>query len=107
MEFWIRTATIQLGAKKYSLDELTFDFEVPFEDSEELATATINAYNLSASTRKGIKKGDPVIINAGYEGDMASYSWGKSPAYPTSGTLPTGRRKSRPPRPSTNGFQPR
>ena len=70
MEFWIRTATLQIGAKKYSLDDLTFDFEVPFEDSEELATATINAYNLSAATRNGIRKGDPVIINAGYEGDM-------------------------------------
>jgi hypothetical protein len=70
MEFWIRTATLQIGAKKYSLDDLAFDFEVPFEDSEELATATINAYNLSAATRNGIRKGDPVIINAGYEGDM-------------------------------------
>lgn len=65
MEFWIRTATLQIGAKKYSLDDLTFDFEVPFEDSEELVTATINAYNLSAATRNGIRKGDPVIINAG------------------------------------------
>ena len=70
MEFWIRTATLQIGTKKYSLDDLTFDFEVPFEDSEELVTATINAYNLSAATRNGIRKGDPVIINAGYEGDM-------------------------------------
>lgn len=70
MEFWIRTATLQIGAKKYSLDDLAFDFEVPFEDSEELATATINAYNLSPATRNSISKGDPVIINAGYEGDM-------------------------------------
>lgn len=68
--FWIRSATLQIGGKKYSMDELAFDFEVPFEDSEELATATINAYNLSANTRNGITKGAPVIINAGYEGDL-------------------------------------
>jgi len=70
MAFWIRSATLQIGGKKYSMDELSFDFEVPFEDSEELTTATINAYNLSASTRNSIKKGAPVIINAGYEGDL-------------------------------------
>lgn len=70
MDFWLRSATLQIGGNRYSMDDLTFDFEVPFEDSDELTTATVNAYNLSANTRNSIKKGDPVIINAGYEGDL-------------------------------------
>ncbi len=70
MDFWLRSATLQIGGNRYSMDDLAFDFEVPFEDSDELTTATVNAYNLSANTRNSIKKGDPVIINAGYEGDL-------------------------------------
>ena len=63
MDFWLRSATLQIGGNRYSMDDLAFDFEVPFEDSDELTTATVNAYNLSANTRNSIKKGDPVIIN--------------------------------------------
>lgn len=70
MDFWLRSATLQIGSNRYSLDDLAFDFEVPFEDSDELTTATVNAYNLSEATRNSIRKGDPVIINAGYEGDI-------------------------------------
>lgn len=70
MAFWIREATLQIGANKYTLEELTFSFEIPFEDSEELTTATITATNLSENTRNNIKKGDAVIVNAGYDGDV-------------------------------------
>lgn len=76
-QFWIRAATLQIGANKYSMDGLTFTFEVPFEDSDELCTATIQAYNLSANTRNGIKKGHVVIVNAGYEDDMGAIFVGK------------------------------
>ena len=62
MDFWLRSATLQIWGNRYSMDDLAFDFEVPFEDSDELTTATVNAYNLSANTRNSIKKGDPVII---------------------------------------------
>ncbi len=70
MAFWIRDATLQIRANKYTLENLNFSFDIPFEDSEELTTATITATNLSATTRNNIKKGDPVIVNAGYEGDI-------------------------------------
>lgn len=38
------------------MDDLYFKFTVPFEDSEKLGTATIEAYNLSPATRNSIKK---------------------------------------------------
>lgn len=68
--FWLRSADIQIGNQRYSMDSgLYFSFKIPFEDSEELQSVTFTVYNLNQSTRSGIKKGDPVILNAGYEGD--------------------------------------
>ena len=45
------------------MDDLYFKFTVPFEDSEKLGTATIEAYNLSPATRNSIKKGMPIILH--------------------------------------------
>ena len=73
---WIRSATLQIGPFKHALDGLDFSFEVPFEDSEELSTATVTVTNLSAKTRNAIKYGLPVIINAGYEGDIGIIFYG-------------------------------
>lgn len=77
MSFWMRSGTLQVGPYKYSLDDLVFSFEVPFEDSEQLMTSTITIYNLSASTRASIQKDQPIIINAGYEGDIGVLFVGK------------------------------
>ena len=77
MKFWKRQATLQIGSKRFGMDDLYFKFTVPFEDSEKLGTATIEAYNLSPATRNSIKKGMPIILNAGYEGDIGAIFTGK------------------------------
>lgn len=77
MNFWIRDATLVLGSNKYTLDGLNFSFEVPFEDSDEPPVATVKVMNLSESTRNGIKKNDPVILNAGYQGNVGCILVGK------------------------------
>lgn len=77
MSFWIRDATLVLGSNKYTLDGLNFSFEVPFEDSDEPPVATVKVMNLSENTRNGIKKNDPVILNAGYRGDVGCILVGK------------------------------
>ena len=77
MAYWIRDATLTIGNNKYTLGNLNFTFEVPFEDSDEPPVATIKVMNLSHSTRAGIKKDDPVILNAGYEGDVSCILIGK------------------------------
>lgn len=46
MSFWMREATLQIGGKVYGMDDLYFEFEVPFEDSDTLQSATFKAYNL-------------------------------------------------------------
>lgn len=70
MAFWIRAATLAIGGNKYDLDGLDFSFEIPFEDSDEPPVATVKVTNLSANTRNSIKKNDPVVLNAGYVGDV-------------------------------------
>lgn len=70
MAYWLRDATLTIGNKKYCLDGLDFKFEIPFEDSDEPPVATITVTNLSANTRANIKKKDPVVLNAGYKGDV-------------------------------------
>ena len=77
MAFWIRAATLVIGSKKYTLGNMNFSFEVPFEDSDEPPVATVKVMNLSENTRAGIKKDDPVILNAGYEGDVGCILVGK------------------------------
>lgn len=68
---FIRSATLQIGNNVYSMnDGFYFEFEVPFYDSEELTTVSFKIHNLNQETRGSIKKGLPVILNAGYEDDM-------------------------------------
>lgn len=77
MNLWIRDATLVLGSNKYTLDGLNFSFEVPFEDSDEPPVATVKVMNLSEHTRNSIKKNDPVILNAGYRGNIGCILVGK------------------------------
>jgi len=77
MNFWMRSGTLQVGPYKYNLDDFTFDFTVPFEDSEQLMVAEVTIYNLSAATRGSIQKNHPIIINAGYENDIGVIFVGK------------------------------
>lgn len=70
MAFWIRAATLVIGSNTYDLDGLNFTFEIPFEDSDEPPVATVTVTNLSENTRNNIRKNDPVILNAGYRGDV-------------------------------------
>ena len=77
MAFWIRAATLVIGSNKYDLDGLDFSFDIPFEDSEEPPVATVKVTNLSANTRNNIKMNDPVVLNAGYVGDVGCILVGK------------------------------
>lgn len=70
MAFWIRAATLVIGSNKYDLDGMNFTFDIPFEDSAEPPVATVTVTNLSSNTRNSIKKNDPVILNAGYRGNV-------------------------------------
>ena len=77
MAYWLRDANLTIGHKRYTLSGLDFTFDIPFEDSDEPPVATVTVTNLSANTRANIKKNDPVVLNAGYEGDAGCVLIGK------------------------------
>jgi hypothetical protein len=70
MTFWNRQATLQIGTAQWDMDELEFSFKVTFDSGEKLPTCEVEVKNLSQTRRKAIRKGDLLIINAGYEGDI-------------------------------------
>jgi len=72
MRFWDRAASIQIGTAIYDIEDFDFDFEVNFEDGKELPEATIRIKNLASSTRSSMARGDLIIINAGYKGDLGN-----------------------------------
>lgn len=90
MPFWMREATLQIGSKVYQMDDLYFEFEVPFEDSDTLQSATFRAYNLAESTRKGIKRGSAIILTPAMRGTLGPSSWERFRPAPTSMIKRTG-----------------
>jgi hypothetical protein len=71
-----RKIELMVGQKQFvnelGKDGLTINFDVPFDDDKEPNVATIQIFNLSDQTIHGIKKGAPVILNAGYQNDAGS-----------------------------------
>ena len=72
MRFWRQQATLQIGISRYLLDDLRFSFEVMSEDDAGVPICKLEIYNLAPSTRAAVAKGVPVIVNAGYQGDVGS-----------------------------------
>jgi len=70
MALWLREAALQVGASVYRLGELDFSFKVTMEDGDKLPSCTCEIKNLSQDHRRSIQKGNLLIVNAGYEGDM-------------------------------------
>jgi hypothetical protein len=72
LRYWIRKSELTLGENRFSLDDLNYKFKVNFEDSAKISKAEIEIYNLSLSTQNSLKKGDQIILTAGYQGDVGS-----------------------------------
>lgn len=72
MRQYNRQARVILGGKGYDSEKFDFEFEVEFDDTPNLNHAEIKMYNLSNTSVNEIKSKMPVILNAGYEGDVGS-----------------------------------
>ena len=70
--FWDRAASIQINDQIYDIQNFDFDFEVNFEDGKELPEATVRIRNLAQGTRSSMKRGDLLIINAGYKNALGN-----------------------------------
>jgi len=70
--FWIRQCEVIAGTKSFNMNDLDIEFNVPFDNNEEPDIAQLTIYNLSENSINSIKKGQSVIINAGYKGDVGA-----------------------------------
>ncbi|MCM3488773.1 hypothetical protein M3689_05560 [Alkalihalophilus marmarensis] len=72
MSSFIRKTEVLVGGKKFITPDLNIEFRIEFSDGEELNDAEIKIYNLSDQSVNLIKKNLPLVINAGYEGDIGN-----------------------------------
>lgn len=70
MRLWKRAANLTLSGQKYDLEDFNFSFKVVHEDRPKGGQCDIKIYNLSENTRNAMQKGDPCILNAGYQDDV-------------------------------------
>lgn len=72
MRFWRRAATLTIGSRRYTLDDLQFSFAVELADDSKLPICKLDVTNLAPDTRGQIKKGVPVALAAGYQDDAGT-----------------------------------
>lgn len=68
----MQKAEILVAGKKFIKDDFEIDFLVNFDDDPEPNICHVMIYNLSDSTIALLKKGENIILNAGYEGDIGT-----------------------------------
>ncbi len=61
-----------MAGKKFIKDDFEIDFLVNFDDDPEPNISHVMIYNLSDTTIALLKKGEALIVNAGYEGDVGT-----------------------------------
>jgi len=69
---WIRQVVILAGGRRFHNDDLTIEFDVPFDNTEAPDVAKATIFNLSDNSINAIKKNQHVVINAGYKGDVGT-----------------------------------
>lgn len=76
MDLYMRELRLRVGNRTIEAP-LTIEFDIPFDDGEEINTAEIKVYNLSDRSISAIKKGQRVTLEAGYRGDIGVVFEGK------------------------------
>ena len=71
-KYWMQKADVLVAGKKFTKDDFEIDFLVNFDDDPEPNISNVMIYNLSDTTIALLKKGEDIILNAGYEGDVGT-----------------------------------
>jgi hypothetical protein len=69
---YMRNTQAIIGELKIDADDLTVYFDVPYDDGPDVNVAEIDIFNLSTATIATMKKGQKVILNAGYQKDVGA-----------------------------------
>lgn len=72
MMLFRRRVSVSLGGVRLDSPPFDIHFLYRFDTDPEPNTAVIDIFNLSNDTINRFKKGSPVILNAGYEGDTGT-----------------------------------
>lgn len=67
-----RRIEVMIDSLKFIYPGLFIDFRTAFDDDPEPNTGEIVIYNVSDESENRIKKGQTIILNAGYEGDVGT-----------------------------------
>lgn len=76
-DLYMREVEVLIGDRKITSPEFQIHFQVNFSDDPEPNTGEILLFNLSDDTTNRIKKGENIILNAGYQGEIGTILAGK------------------------------
>ncbi len=81
-EFWLREIKVNIAGLEFTYPEFEVQFRVEFDDDDDPDVAIVELYNLKQETENRIKRGEELVLAAGYEGDIGTVLAGKvSQAY--------------------------
>jgi hypothetical protein len=69
---WMREAEVIIGGVQLSSPPMEIHFRVDFDADPEPNLAEVKIYNLADDTLQRLKKKTPVILNAGYKGNVGT-----------------------------------
>ncbi len=72
-----RKTEVLVAGNKFVYPGFEIDFRIEFDDDPEPNMGEVFLYNLSDQTTKGIKKGQNIILNAGYGNDTGTIFAGR------------------------------
>ena len=71
-EFWLREIKVNTAGKEFKYPDFHIEFRIEFDDTDDPDMAIISIFNLKPETENRIKKGQVLVLSAGYEGDIGT-----------------------------------
>lgn len=65
-----RIVEVMVAGMTFSMEQFNIEGNVPFDDDVLPNESTLKIWNLSADTINKIKRGETLMVNAGYKGDL-------------------------------------
>ena len=71
-EFWLREIKVNVAGLEFIYPDIEIQFRMEFDDTDDPDIAVVELYNLKRETENKIKKGEQLILSAGYQGDIGT-----------------------------------
>lgn len=72
VDFWLREIKVNTAGKEFNYPDFNIEFRVEFDDEDEPDTAIVELFNLNPDTENEIKKGNSLVLSAGYREDVGT-----------------------------------